>query len=379
MHKILDAILMFFHMIIWTIVFFTIIILYLMTVNTFYSYVLIMPFLLFWLWIHTIVHEIGHLTGGWISGYTFRQIQIGCFIIYKDAAGALRIYWLKFWAIGRKHLMDPPVPEAEQCPYILYLLGGSLLNLFIGILALLLYVFLLPHNSFTYLAIAEMGLTSIYIGILNLFPGKYGIFTNDGYNIALLSNPTAKTLWHLSQEVDVSLYQIDSMKDFPSWITDRLKNMHWPHLARYQAHILYAFLARLYLAEGNFDACYNHHLKILSTDGIPKGYKYGSLCECLFYEILRGASPDVIDNLYNHQLQKFVQSTRNTPAMRRLLFAYYHLYKRDEAKAAQQYKQLKQLSGHHLPPAELNMELQLVEQLAAITPAELPPYKETSS
>ncbi len=169
------------------------------------------------------------------------------------------------------------------------------------------------------------------------------------------------------------------MEDFPSWIADRLKNMRWPHLSRYPALNLYAFLARLHLAEGDYDAYYNHHLKILSTDGIYDAYKYNSLCECLFYEILRGAPSDVIDNLYNRQLQNFVQITRHAPARKRLLFAYYHLYKRDEAKAAQQYKQLKQLSGHHIPPSELNMELQLVEQLAAITPAELPPYKETSS
>ena len=97
-----------------------------------------------------ILHEAGYCSFGWISGYRFLSFRIGSFMWLKKDGG-IRFARLKIAGTGGQCLMGPPDLTEGKFPYILYNLGGSIINLLSAPIFLMLLFLLASGLSFCFL------------------------------------------------------------------------------------------------------------------------------------------------------------------------------------------------------------------------------------
>lgn len=87
---------------------------------------------------HIIVHEAGHLLFGLMTGYKFSSFRIASFI-WLEENGKLKMKQLSIAGTGGQCLMSPPDMKDGRIPIVLYNLGGSIINIIMGALFLIIY------------------------------------------------------------------------------------------------------------------------------------------------------------------------------------------------------------------------------------------------
>ena len=117
---------------------------------------------------HVIIHELGHLLAGKLSGYTFMLFRIGRFGLIKEDGQFKTISFTMSGTMGQC-LMHPP-ENNDRRPYRFYLLGGVLAN---GITALIAGTFYLIYPS-------EYIMIFIVIGVMSATMNGIPLSFNDG-------------------------------------------------------------------------------------------------------------------------------------------------------------------------------------------------------
>lgn len=127
-----------------------------------------------------VIHELGHLVCGKLSGYQFISLRLILFQWAKDKEGKIKFTRASsLFGVGGQCLMNP-VGEEKDFRFKLYNLGGSLANLITGAI-FLIPIFFVGHNWAQWLFIA--GAVSIFMALVNLIPSASGGFPNDGRNV----------------------------------------------------------------------------------------------------------------------------------------------------------------------------------------------------
>ena len=137
-----------------------------------------------------IIHELGHLIFGLLSGYRFSSIRYRNMLIKRDEFGKLKFYKLTILGTGGQCLMIPP--QKEDAPVFLYNAGGVILNLlFAGVILIFLkLVFVSNFMLASFLLIfLNMHVLMAFINWVSL----KGVI-NDGENHRIIkNNPNTKT------------------------------------------------------------------------------------------------------------------------------------------------------------------------------------------
>lgn len=132
-------------------------------------------------YVHIIIHELGHLVAGILSGYTFMLFRIGSLGIIKEE-NRFKTISFRISGILGQCLMNPP-QLIEEVPYTFYLLGGVLANSITSLGAVLMY-WIIPNNYL--LLFALIGLTA---ALMNGIPFGF----NDGKVLSKLNkNPVVQ-------------------------------------------------------------------------------------------------------------------------------------------------------------------------------------------
>ena len=132
------------------------------------------------MFLHIIVHEAGHLVFGLLTGYRFSSFRIGSFMLVKER-GQLRFKRMSLAGTGGQCLLCPPELQDGKIPYVLYNLGGSLLNLVLSLLCFLLYLLWrgVPYLSPLLLMSTVIG---VFFALSNGIPLRMNGVDNDGRN-----------------------------------------------------------------------------------------------------------------------------------------------------------------------------------------------------
>lgn len=316
--------------------------------------------------IHIILHESGHMIAGLATGYDFVSFRVGSIALVKGKDGKMHLKRMKLQGTGGQCLMCPPKLPVEECPYKWYHISGGLMNLGLGIICILLYIFLLPKNYITFALFEEFGVVGISLGLNNLIPLKSGGMQNDGYNLLDLGkNIDAKKCMNIVLEINALITVSDSYSDLPKHLTDEIKSIDFKNMDITNASIANAFnfQAAIYFAEGNYEKAYELQKYMMETPDVLGIFKNEAKCECLFYEITHEQNKDNIEQLYDKKLQQYVKATSVYPSRQRLLYAYYHIYIKDEEKAEEAYLKLKNMTDTYIIKADVLMELEVVENI----------------
>lgn len=318
-----------------------------------------MLLLLYLSWfLHIVLHESGHLVFGLLSGYTFSSFRIGSFMLLKEN-GKLVSKRLKIAGTGGQCLMAPPEMVDGKFPVILYNLGGSIMNIAVSLLFLLLFM-VIPNDSlfslFCFLMIA-MGVIS---GLGNGIPLHTKTVDNDGYNaISLGKSKDAMHAFWLQMKMNEQLSKGMRLKDMPDeWFEmpsdEAMKNNL---VAAIGVSVCNRLMDQHRFEEA--DALMAHMLEI--ENGMIGIHRNLVICDRIYHELIHENRPEVLASLYTKEQQKFMKSMRTFPSVIRTEYAYAVLVERDQGKAAKVMVAFEKVAKTYPYPNDINSERELIQ------------------
>jgi len=280
---------------------------------------------------HVFIHEIGHLVAGIMSGYGFVSIRFFNFVIIKKDGKLTRKKFKVADTLGQC-LMSPPKKVNGNYPFVLYNLGGGLMNLIFSALFLALYfTFSSFSGSWAFNLLAAMG---IFFVFLNLLPLNMGV-PNDGHNALNLGKN------------EVSRFAFWSILNVHALITQGLRLRDIP--------VEPYFLDKVDLCDKNNNALVisvaiqhfgwlmdRHEFteaKVFAENLLSNAVKMTDIhknelrCELLFFELIGACRKEEIEHLYTADLKKYIKATSIYTSRQRLLYAYAKLFLNDAAAA----------------------------------------------
>lgn len=314
------------------------------------------------LFIHTIIHEAGHLLFGLMSGYRFSSFRIGSLMWIKEN-GRLRLRRFSLAGTGGQCLMMPPPMVDGRFPYVLYNLGGVILNVLAGLLFLGLCMLLrrLPVLSAVFLVAALIGFIT---AITNGIPMRLNMVDNDGMNaLSLGKHPEALRAFWLQLTMNARLAQGERLKDMPA---EWFKVPDDAAMGNSIVAALGVISTNRLMDEHKFeeaDALMAHLLSIPSAiSGLHRGLL---VSDRLFIELIGQNRPERVEGLMDKNQQKYMKAMGKFISVLRSQYAYALLHEKEEAKAAQWLSSFEKVAQSYPYPSDVQAERELVDLVRA--------------
>ena len=306
--------------------------------------------------VQAVIHELGHLVFGLLSGYKFISFRIGSMMFIKEN-GKLRIKLYNVVGTGGQCLMMPP-PWSENLPTVLYNFGGCIFNLVSALLFLFAFVFA-EKGSFWAMFLGM--LTAVGFGnvLMNGIPLQVGGISNDGKNALVLGkNPVALRAFWLQLYVNGLISSGERMRNMPEeWFF----MPSGPDLLDPMVCTVGVMKYNYFFDTHDFEKAELMAEYMLRAPGLLGLHKNELLCELLFLKIFRGAAPSEIDPIYTKELDKYIKATANYVSRRRLAYAYNLLYKKNLTMAQKCLEVFEKTVKTYPYSADIENEKEIVE------------------
>lgn len=307
--------------------------------------------------IHILFHEVGHLIFGFLTGYTYVSFRIGSLTLIKEE-GKIKRKRMNLPGTGGQCLMSPPDYKNENFPFVLYNLGGVLINILFSILAFGMVVNNPFLSSFTTVLLSAFALAGLFTALTNGIPMKIGGMPNDGYNLYLMfQEEENKRAFFMQLKMNALMTQGKRLRDIP------LKNIQLEGKKDFSNPLkvsIYLLEYNWYLDQLSFDEA-SIHLAAFEphAEHLPVVFKNELDCERLFFELIQEADPFIVKNLYTEELQKYIKMTTYLPNKKRLMMAYEAFHQKNHQQAMEYYNQLLKTAAMYPIKAEAEMEVML--------------------
>ena len=133
--------------------------------------------------ISMMIHEIGHMIFGLLTGYKFLSIRFGSYMLIKRD-NHIQLKRFSLAGTGGQCLMDPPDLKNNSLPIVFYNMGGCIMNIVVCIPAVLLL--LLDLYWFIDFILSMFISLNVISALMNGIPFKTAQVSNDGYNTIML-------------------------------------------------------------------------------------------------------------------------------------------------------------------------------------------------
>lgn len=309
------------------------------------------------IFLQIIIHEAGHMVFGFLTGYRFSSFRIGSFMWVNDN-GKLQFKRLSLAGTGGQCLMNPPDMKEGKIPYILYNLGGSIMNVITAILFFGLYLICteVPMLSILLLMLSIIG---IAFALMNGVPMRMGTVDNDGYN-ALSLGKEKEALRSFWVQMKVSNEQIKGirLKDMPDeWFEvpsdEAMKNS--------MIAVMGVFACNRLIDQKRFQEADALMEKIINMKtGIVGLHRSLLVCDRIFCELIGENRAEKIDRMLDKQQKKFTKAMKKFPSVIRMEYAYALLHDRDLTKAEEIKEKFEQIAKTYPYRSDIESERELM-------------------
>ncbi|MER2040888.1 MAG: site-2 protease family protein [Desemzia incerta] len=307
--------------------------------------------------LHILIHELGHLIFGLLTGYSFVSFRVGSFTIIKED-GKFKRKKFHLPGTGGQCLMSPPEYSEKSFPYVIYNLGGVLLNLVASIIALGIILGIEQLSDFALVGWQLFLIAGLFTAVTNGIPLKIGGFPNDGHNIySLMKKEENKKAFFIQLKMNALMTQGIRIKDIPfeELSVDELNTQ--TSTLQAAVHILQY---NWYLDRLNLEKAQLKLTELLSyMDNYPLFYKQELACEQLFLALVSHEDSAVIEELYNEELKTYIKKMTFLPNKKRLLMALEAHYYQNEEVMQQYFKELLKTAETYPVRGEAEMEIML--------------------
>jgi len=305
-----------------------------------------------------IIHEAGHLVFGLLSGYKFSSFRIFNLMWLKEN-GKIKLKKFSLAGTGGQCLMVPPEIVDGKLPVFLYNMGGAFMNIIVSLISLVLFFIFtnFPFLSFTLILISLNGALT---ALLNGFPLKNSLITNDGYNaISLRKDPDALKAFWLQMKMNEQVALGSRLKDMPAeWFTvptdEQMKNT--------MISAIGVFACNRMMEEKRFqeaDSLMEHFLKIDSS--IVGIHRNLLICDRMYCEMISNNRKDIIDKMLTKQQKEFMQSMKNFASVIRTEYTYALLVEKNSVKAKKIKAKFDEVSKTYPYQCDIQSEKELIE------------------
>jgi hypothetical protein len=305
-----------------------------------------------WFLLHIIIHEAGHLVFGLMIGYRFSSFRILNVMLLREN-GKFRLKKYSIPGTGGQCLMTPPDLVDGKMPYVLYNLGGCVMNLTVSMVCLLLNL-VFPH--FWWGIGAVIGAVT---AATNGIPMNMGGVTNDGHNaLSLGKNPAALWGFWAQMKINEALVQGIRIKDMPdAWfdLPDD-EGMCNPMAAA----LGYAACCR-YIDEhrfGDATALIDHYLE--TENGLVGLHKDLLTCERIYCELIGDGNREVIEKLLTDKLRQTMKAMKTNLTVIRTEYALALLWDKNVDKAGKYLDAFEKTAKSYPYPCEVEGERELL-------------------
>lgn len=317
-------------------------------------------------YLQMIFHEAGHLVFGLLSGYSFVSFRVGSLMLKRkataggaqDSRPGLELKRFSLAGTGGQCIMCPPPLVDGRMPYVLYNLGGSLMNL---ITAAVFYVLsaVLPQTSPLSAFAASLTAFGVIYAVLNGVPLNTGLITNDGYNaLSMGKDPAAlRAFW-----VQLTIAERQSsgvrLKDMPAewFVLPENADLKNPMIGSIEV-----FRENRAVDSRDLEAAEAACDRLLAENNdikIPGIYTNLLQLDKAFFLMLRGETDAGLAIVKDKAMIAFMKQMRDFPSVLRTRYAE-QLASGDAAEASKTLERLKGLYSSYPNPVELDPELEL--------------------
>ena len=300
-----------------------------------------------------IVHELGHLVFGCLTGYRFNCFRLGPLAWFKEDD---RIHFRIARNFAAGQCIMAPVEDFKEFKFVLYNSGGGIFNLILGFACLAL-VFVYSGDSIIGRLLVQSAAINIFFAITNLIPIK--AWTNDGANIfeTLKSKDAVRGLYMILyandmlskglryRDFDKNLFKLDG--------TGKVNNYMEAYLILYEA----AWLED----SGEYDA-FVECLKRVNMKKMPGIIKGSIETDLLYYYTFYKPDHSKAKIVYNDKkLKKFLKMP--LPGVARIAAAYEFFVEENEEKGKKLLEQAKKVAESWPNKGQRIMETEYIQNL----------------
>lgn len=308
----------------------------------------VLPFIL-----HIFIHEFGHLIAGKLSGYTFVSYRVGSLLIKREN-GKLVTKRYSIPGTGGQCLMRPPAYNDGNYPFMLYNLGGGLLNIFVSGLAILIAF----TTGFAYSFLVFFGFIGILLGLSNLIPLNLKI-PNDGYNIIYLrKDKLARRSFWLQMEVNAQLSEGNKINDMQAELFELPDDAD---LSNFMVLVI-PYLKICRLAENDqYKEAKLVFEQYKNEPAFLNLYRLQLQAEFLGIDIIAGKITDIskVDKI----TLKYLKRSAYVLSHSRVLYSYYLLVDKNPKKAEKYKKKFYKIATKYPYPTAVVEEKKLMERI----------------
>ncbi len=307
---------------------------------------------------HIIIHEGGHLIFGLLSGYQFVSFRVGSLILYKSK-GRYRLGKYKLAGTGGQCLMAPPEMQDGMIPYRLYNMGGAIVNLLFSVPTIIIWVIMRPTGLGKIICVVWT-IVGLFSAATNGIPMSLGQIDNDGKNaLSLGKNPKALRAFWLQLKVNQMQVEGMTLEEMPEeWFElPQKEDMKNPMIA-----VVGALHCNRLMEEKRFEEVSLKIDELLrSATGMLGVHRVLLQIDQVFCEIMSSRNENVLNLMKDKQIQNFMKSMKNYPAILRTQYAYALHIEEDFHKAEKIKKRFENIMKTHPIQGELKAERQYIE------------------
>ena len=314
-------------------------------------------FILVAFFIQLIIHEAGHLVFGLLTGYSFSSFRILSFMLKKED-GRIVLRKLNLSGTAGQCLMGPPEPVDGRVPYVLYNLGGVLMNLISAALSVFICL-LLGTGGRGWYFFAVLAVVGIYLALTNGIPSGMGAVPNDGYNAAHLGkDPEAvDSFW---KQLKISQQQGEGirLKDMPDeWFSLREgADLNNPLIAA-----IAVFGENRAMDSKDFEKA-GERIRLLCSEEVSIAPLYRALLvnDAVFPEVLEKGGEVDLSAIREKDTAAILKQMRAFPSVIRTEYAVAALAENDRAKADSAMTAFEKTAKSYPNPIEIESERELI-------------------
>ena len=306
--------------------------------------------------LHIILHELGHLIFGKLTGYRFVSFRIGSFTIIREE-GKFKIKRFRMPGTVGQSLMMPPEKKDGQYPFVAYNLGGVFTNSIVTVITVFMAIYIKELNYTKLIAILT-SLAGILVIIINGIPMKIGGVANDGHNVrSMLKDSDARDSFYLQLQVNGLLTEGSRMRNMPYEQFKLEKGIDYSDPINF-SKILMSY--NYYLDNKKFKKA--KEVLDFGMDYVDETipiYRQEFNSERLFIEIMGDCDKEKIEKLYTKNLEKYIKTSKFMLSKKRIMMAYEGVYRGNRERGLIHFQELKKLAKTYPIKGETRMEIML--------------------
>lgn len=311
-------------------------------------------------YLQIIIHEGGHLIFGLLTGYRFVSFRIGSFMIYRQK-GQIKFGKYSLAGTGGQCLLSSPDIIDGKMPYVLYNLGGIIMNLVVSLLCALILFAFKPGMLLSCFCVGMIAI-GILIAITNGLPIPMGEVDNDGRN-AMNMGKSPEALRSLWLQLKINEYMTEGirLKDMPEeWFVMPSEEA----MANGMVASIGVFHCNRLMDEGDFQKAGQKIEELLAMKtGMIGIYKSLLTLDLVYCELLGERRKEILDRMQQKDMVPLMKAMKNFPAVLRTQYAYAVLEEKDMQKAEKIKKSFEKMKNSYPYPQEIEGEWSLIKNV----------------